>query len=178
MTISPPSPVFKLLWIGICVAFVLHSKHCGRLEVFIDQNTKPATVEKQFIHTKVSNEVYFDTVTLYTPNYEQLLWRDISFVLPEHQSLLVVGPSGCGKSSLFRAIARYNIYFCLHLTDRGIGYGNLGVALSLLLQQRTHLYCRNTLMPHSAHSNICLCIHISNKVFKYSGQSNKANIFV
>jgi putative ATP-binding cassette transporter len=44
-------------------------------------------------------------LTLYTPDGEKLLVRDLSFELAAHDRLLVVGESGVGKTSLLRAIA-------------------------------------------------------------------------
>ncbi|RMF22077.1 MAG: ABC transporter ATP-binding protein/permease [Cyanobacteria bacterium J083] len=44
-------------------------------------------------------------LTLQTPNYQQVLFKDLSFKLEPGQGLLVMGASGCGKSSLLRAIA-------------------------------------------------------------------------
>jgi putative ATP-binding cassette transporter len=76
-----------------------------RLEVFLDH--APQDPDQPTIKTKVSDEIDFDDVTLQTPNYKRTLFKNMSFVLPKDQALLVVGKSGCGKSSLFRAIARY-----------------------------------------------------------------------
>ncbi len=98
-----------------------------RLEVFLGDRPKD---ERSRITTKVSDEIQFDEVTLYTPNYQRMLWQNVDFVLPKGESLLVVGKSGCGKSSLFRAIARYNreyyllfhyIYYLFRLWDSGSG---------------------------------------------------------
>jgi len=74
-----------------------------RLEVFLDMQSRP---DDKKIMTKVSDEIQFDDVTLYTPNYKRVLWESVTFVLPQNEALLVVGKSGCGKSSLFRALAR------------------------------------------------------------------------
>eukprot|EP00026_Physarum_polycephalum_P005872 Phypoly_transcript_05911.p1 GENE.Phypoly_transcript_05911~~Phypoly_transcript_05911.p1 ORF type:complete len:586 (+),score=83.37 Phypoly_transcript_05911:61-1818(+) len=75
-----------------------------RLEVFLDH--APQEEDQPTIKTKVSEEIDFDDVTLHTPNYKRTLWKNMSFVLPKDEALLVVGKSGCGKSSLFRALAR------------------------------------------------------------------------
>lgn len=44
-------------------------------------------------------------LTLYTPNYQILLIRDLSLTLSPDQALLITGANGVGKSSLLRAIA-------------------------------------------------------------------------
>jgi putative ATP-binding cassette transporter len=44
-------------------------------------------------------------VTVFTPNREQLLVKDLSLAVAPGAGLLIVGPSGAGKSSLLRVIA-------------------------------------------------------------------------
>lgn len=51
------------------------------------------------------NRLAIQNLTLYTPNYQRVLFEDISFALQPGQGLLIRGTSGCGKSSLLRAIA-------------------------------------------------------------------------
>ncbi|MBD2355144.1 ABC transporter ATP-binding protein/permease [Tolypothrix sp. FACHB-123] len=51
------------------------------------------------------NLLAVENLTLYTPNYQRVLFNDISFALEPGQGLLIKGTSGCGKSSLLRAIA-------------------------------------------------------------------------
>ncbi|CAK9221261.1 unnamed protein product [Sphagnum jensenii] len=44
-------------------------------------------------------------LTLYTPQYTMTLIEDLSFVVKEGESLMIMGASGCGKTSLLRAVA-------------------------------------------------------------------------
>ena len=120
-TISPSSLVSMLLSKGIIThrrkrieqkrkrerRRIKSSRHFCRLEVFLD--SAPQESDQSLLKTKVSEDIDFDDVTLHTPNYKRTLWKNMSFVLPKEEALLVVGRSGCGKSSMFRAIARYTL---------------------------------------------------------------------
>ncbi|WP_373462085.1 ABC transporter ATP-binding protein/permease [Calothrix sp. FACHB-1219] len=57
------------------------------------------------VNTVEDNCLAIQNLTLYTPNYQRVLFEDISFTLKPGQGLLIKGTSGCGKSSLLRAIA-------------------------------------------------------------------------
>ncbi|MBD2521398.1 ABC transporter ATP-binding protein/permease [Nostoc sp. FACHB-133] len=57
------------------------------------------------IKTIEENHLAFENVTLQTPNYEQVVFEDLSLSIQPGEGLLIVGPSGRGKSSLLRAIA-------------------------------------------------------------------------
>ncbi|MFN6570018.1 ABC transporter ATP-binding protein/permease [Dendronalium sp. ChiSLP03b] len=57
------------------------------------------------IKTIEDNHLTFENVTLQTPNYEQVIVKDLSVCVQPGEGLLIVGPSGRGKSSLLRAIA-------------------------------------------------------------------------
>ena len=46
-----------------------------------------------------------ESLTLYTPNAERLLIKELNLTLKPGDGLLITGDSGCGKSSLLRAIA-------------------------------------------------------------------------
>ena len=47
----------------------------------------------------------FENVTLKTPDYEQIIVKNLSLSVQPGEGLLIVGPSGRGKSSILRAIA-------------------------------------------------------------------------
>lgn len=57
------------------------------------------------ITTEISDRLAIANLTLFTPNYQQMLVEDLSVELSPGEGLLIRGPSGCGKSSLLRAIA-------------------------------------------------------------------------
>ncbi|MCW5313960.1 ATP-binding cassette domain-containing protein [Nostoc sp. KVJ3] len=57
------------------------------------------------IKTIEENRLAFENVTLQTPNYEQVIVKDLSLAVEPGQGLLIVGASGRGKSSLLRGIA-------------------------------------------------------------------------
>ncbi|PZD75026.1 Vitamin B12 transport ATP-binding protein BacA [Acaryochloris thomasi RCC1774] len=57
------------------------------------------------ITTEISDRLEVANLTLFTPNYQQMLVEDLSVELSTGEGLLIRGPSGCGKSSLLRAIA-------------------------------------------------------------------------
>ncbi|WP_367116555.1 ABC transporter ATP-binding protein/permease [uncultured Pseudacidovorax sp.] len=52
-----------------------------------------------------NDELCVENVTLYTPQFNRLLIRDLSLRLEPGEGLMIAGPSGCGKSSLLRALA-------------------------------------------------------------------------
>ncbi len=71
-----------------------------------DQSEAPVlTEEHPTITTEITNRLAIANLTLFTPNYQQMLVEDLSLELSPGEGLLIRGPSGCGKSSLLRAIA-------------------------------------------------------------------------
>lgn len=57
------------------------------------------------INTVEDFHLALEHITLQTPDYEQILVKNLSLVVEAGEGLLIVGQSGCGKSSLLRAIA-------------------------------------------------------------------------
>lgn len=57
------------------------------------------------IQTQLGEHLALDALTLYTPNFERVLIKELTLTLDSGDGLLITGDSGCGKSSLLRAIA-------------------------------------------------------------------------
>ncbi|MDZ8064931.1 MAG: ATP-binding cassette domain-containing protein [Nostoc sp. DedQUE08] len=83
------------------------SSYVERLSEFSDAlksvTKQPENVST--IKTIEENHLAFESVTLQTPNYEQVIVENLSLSVQPGEGLLIVGPSGRGKSSLLRAIA-------------------------------------------------------------------------
>jgi len=65
----------------------------------------PPTEARPQIRTEAGEQLALDALTLYTPQYERVLIKELSLSLKPGDGLLITGDSGCGKSSLLRAIA-------------------------------------------------------------------------
>ncbi len=57
------------------------------------------------IETRLGEQLELKSLTLYTPQFDRLLIKELSLSLKPGDGLLIAGVSGCGKSSLLRAIA-------------------------------------------------------------------------
>ncbi|MCF4967879.1 ABC transporter ATP-binding protein/permease [Nostoc sp. CMAA1605] len=83
------------------------SSYVQRLAEFSDAlalvSKKPENVS--IIRVLEEPRLAFEDITLNTPNYEQVIVKDLSLAVPPGEGLLIVGASGRGKSSLLRAIA-------------------------------------------------------------------------
>lgn len=79
----------------------------NRLYVFHEyfQSPKKTNPDRNQIRITKDNYLGFRNLTLYTPNYEKILFENFSLEIQPNQSLLIMGDSGCGKSSLLRALA-------------------------------------------------------------------------
>ncbi len=78
----------------------------NRLGDLYDLLEHPDRLDQQDSHVNygTGRTISLNNVTLFTPNSEQVLFRDLNLSIETEQNLLIVGPSGCGKSSLLRAI--------------------------------------------------------------------------
>ena len=57
------------------------------------------------IQTRPGKHLALESLTLYPPQSERVLIKELTLVLKQGDALLITGDSGCGKSSLLRAIA-------------------------------------------------------------------------
>ena len=57
------------------------------------------------IQIQLGEHLELDALTLYTPQFERMLIKELTLTLKPGDGLLITGDSGCGKSSLLRAIA-------------------------------------------------------------------------
>lgn len=69
------------------------------------KDAQPAGLGELIASVESRDELVLESLTLQTPDRQRVLIRDLSLVLPQGESLMVVGASGSGKSSLLRAIA-------------------------------------------------------------------------
>lgn len=74
--------------------------------VLADPAAQPAADAKHpQIQTQLGEHLALEALTLYTPQFERVLIKELSLTLKPGDGLLITGDSGCGKSSLLRAIA-------------------------------------------------------------------------
>ena len=67
---------------------------------------KPAADDRHpQIQSQLGENLALESLTLYTPQFERVLIKELTLSLKPGDGLLITGDSGCGKSSLLRAIA-------------------------------------------------------------------------
>jgi putative ATP-binding cassette transporter len=103
------SQVLKAFSIVVSQIEILSAFAAGinRLSTFSEFLESPKSMEEgqTQIDMKVDDSLALEHVTVNTPNYQQILVKDLSLSLPDGQGLLIMGQSGVGKSSLLRTIA-------------------------------------------------------------------------
>ncbi|MYN00678.1 ATP-binding cassette domain-containing protein [Pseudoduganella sp. DS3] len=67
--------------------------------------TGEAAASAPCIERKPGRHLALESLTLYPPQSERVLIKDLNLALQPGDALLITGESGCGKSSLLRAIA-------------------------------------------------------------------------
>lgn len=65
----------------------------------------PADDQHPQIQSQLGEHLALEALTLYTPQFERMLIKELTLSLKPGDGLLITGDSGCGKSSLLRAIA-------------------------------------------------------------------------
>jgi putative ATP-binding cassette transporter len=60
---------------------------------------------QRLIRSQPAEHITLDALTLYTPQFDRVLIKELNLCLKPGEGLLITGVSGCGKSSLLRAIA-------------------------------------------------------------------------
>lgn len=74
--------------------------------VLADPALNPAAdVKHPQIQSQLGQHLALEALTLYTPQFERMLIKELTLTLKPGDGLLITGDSGCGKSSLLRAIA-------------------------------------------------------------------------
>ncbi|MCS0808462.1 ABC transporter ATP-binding protein/permease [Massilia agilis] len=83
----------------------------GRLQALSDLLLSPAVPaavadnKHPRIQRRPGTHLSLESLTLYPPQYERVLIKDLDLAMKPGDALLITGDSGCGKSSLLRAIA-------------------------------------------------------------------------
>ena len=73
--------------------------------VLAGPESQPAADKQQQIQSQLGEQLALESLTLYTPQFERVLIKELTLTLNPGDGLLITGDSGCGKSSLLRAMA-------------------------------------------------------------------------
>ena len=85
-------------------AFAASINRLGEFYEILQEPRKNVHQENQ-IQIQTAQQLSIQKMTLFTPNSEQELVRDLTVNLAPDERLLIVGASGVGKSSILRAVA-------------------------------------------------------------------------
>lgn len=86
-------------------SFAAGVNRLGAFEEVLSRPVVSATHPDQQIQIQSAQQLSIQKMTLFTPNSEQELVRDLTLNLAPDERLLIVGASGAGKSSILRAVA-------------------------------------------------------------------------
>jgi putative ATP-binding cassette transporter len=86
-------------------SFAAGVNRLGAFEEVLSRQGLLAKHPEQHIQIQEAQQLSIQRMTLFTPNSEQELVRDLTVNLAPDERLLIVGASGAGKSSILRAVA-------------------------------------------------------------------------
>ncbi|MBK9204308.1 MAG: ABC transporter ATP-binding protein/permease [Candidatus Obscuribacter sp.] len=91
--------------LGTISAFAAYVSRLGGFREALTATEECDKPGRTAIVTTIGEHIALDKVTLMTPDYNKLLIKEVSMVVPQGTGVIIKGVSGSGKSSLLRAIA-------------------------------------------------------------------------